>query len=67
MAARYAAFDAMTQQPCRRHMEAEDQLAAEVRRRFFGNSDAPINTGDVADDSDAHRNPFWASAWTALR
>ncbi len=59
MAARYAAFDATTRNDAAGSWKPEEQLANEVRRRFFGNSDAPIKTGDVADDTDAHRNLFW--------
>jgi hypothetical protein len=61
MASRYVAFDAMAnnansvdgyKQPA--------QLAAEVRRRFFSNTDAPIKTGDEAGDFNANRNLMWS-------
>lgn len=60
MASRYVAFEAM-----QRNSGTPDgwkppqQLAGEVRRRFFSNSDAPIKTGDTAGDFSAHRNAFW--------
>lgn len=58
MASRYAAFDATT----RNHASSwkpEDQLAGEIRRRFFSNSQAPIKTNDTAGNFLAHRNLFW--------
>ena len=60
-ASRYLAFDATT----RNGSQSSDgfkppaQLADEVRRRFFSNSDAPIKTGDTAGDFNANRNLFW--------
>lgn len=60
VASRYAAFEGTA-----RHSSAADgwksdaELAVEVRRRFFSNSDAPVKTGDVAGDFDAHRNTLW--------
>lgn len=59
MASRYVAFDAMTRNDSAAGWKPEAQLAEEVRRRFFSNSDAPIKTGDVAGNFDAHRNLFW--------
>lgn len=59
MASRYAAFDAMTRNASMSTWKLEAQLAAEVRRRFFGNPDAPIKTGDTAGDFAAHQNMFW--------
>ena len=60
MASRYVAFEATT----RNHNSIDGfkppgELAAEVARRFYSTSDAPIKTGDTAGDFDAHRNPFW--------
>ena len=58
-ASRYVAFQAVV-----RHSgngwQSDEELAAEVRRRFFGNSDAPVKSGDVAGDFAAHRNPLWS-------
>lgn len=60
MASRYLAFDAIAN-----HADSKDgfkspeRLAAEVRRRFFSNSDAPIKTGDEAGDFNANRNHMW--------
>jgi hypothetical protein len=60
VASRYVAFEGTV-----RHSSSADSwksdadLAQEVRRRFFGNSDAPIKTGDTAGDFNAHRNALW--------
>jgi hypothetical protein len=60
MAARYAAFDASIRNDgTAGAWKSETQLADEIRRRFFGNSDAAIKTNDVAGNFDAHRNLFW--------
>lgn len=59
MASRYAAFDAMVHNDTASTWKPEDQLAEEVRRRFFSTSDAPIKTNDAAGEFAAHRNPFW--------
>jgi hypothetical protein len=55
---RYIAFEAMARNSAS-SWKTDAELAAEVRRRFFSNSDAPIKTGDVAGDFAAHRNPMW--------
>lgn len=60
MASRYVAFDAMNRNDSMGTWKPESQLADEVRRRFFSNSDAPIKTGDVAGDFPANRNLFWS-------
>ena len=61
MASRYVAFDAITRNDIqsRDGWKPEAQLADEVRRRFYSNTDAPIKTGDVAGDFDVNRNLFW--------
>lgn len=59
MASRYAAFDATVHNDAAGSYKQPDQLAAEVRRRYFSRLDAPIKTGDTAGDFDAHRNPLW--------
>lgn len=59
IASRYAAFDAITRNDTAGTWKPEEQLADEVRRRFFSNPDAAIKTDDVAGDFNAHRNPFW--------
>lgn len=59
LASRYAAFDASWHNVMVSSWKDEAQLAAEVRRRFFGHPAAPIKTGDVAGEFTAHRNPFW--------
>lgn len=59
-ASRYTAFEGTV-----RHSssaagwKSDGDLATEVRRRFFSNSDAPIKTNDVAGDFNAHRNTLW--------
>lgn len=59
-ASRYAAFEAMTRNDSTSSgWKAPSQLAAEVRRRFFSNPDAPIKTNDVAGNFKAHQNLFW--------
>ncbi len=57
-ASRYVAFEAMARNSAS-SWKTDAELAAEVRRRFFSNSDAPIKTGDVAGDFAEHRNPMW--------
>jgi hypothetical protein len=59
VASRYLAFDAMTRNDSVSTWKPEDQLAAEVSRRFFSNPDAPIKTDDVAGNFKAHQNLFW--------
>lgn len=59
MASRYVAFDAAARNEWQNTWKDPAQLAAEVRRRFFSNPDAPIKTNDTAGNFDAHRNLFW--------
>lgn len=60
VASRYVAFEGDV-----RHSSSSDgwksdaELAQEIRRRFFSNSDAPIKTHDTAGDFNAHRNTLW--------
>jgi len=60
LASRYVAFEGTI-----RHSssmggwKSDAELAQEVRRRFFSNSDAPIKTNDSAGDFTAHRNTLW--------
>ena len=65
MASRYAAFDATSfgNTAGFNPWKPPAQLADEVRRRFYSNADAPIKTGDVAGEFDAHRNVFWRDPW----
>lgn len=59
-ASRYTAFEGTVH-----HSSSTDgwktdaDLATEVRRRFFSNSDAPVKTNDAAGDFNAHRNALW--------
>lgn len=57
-ASRYVAFEG-TVRHSGSSWKPDAELATEVRRRFFSNSDAPVKTGDVAGDFAAHRNPLW--------
>jgi hypothetical protein len=59
MASRYAAFDAITRNDSISTWKPEAQLADEVRRRFFSNTDAPIKTNDTAGDFKTNQNLFW--------
>lgn len=58
-AARYVAFESAIAGPAVGEASAA-ALARDVRRRHFGNADAPILTGDRAEDIPAHRNPLWS-------
>jgi hypothetical protein len=62
MASRYVAFDATVNNDDidGSSFKTADQLAGEVRRRFFSNVDAPIKTNDTAGNFAAHRNPLWS-------
>jgi Flp pilus assembly protein TadG len=57
-ASRYVAFEGMARNSSN-SWKSDVELAAEVRRRFFSNSDAPVKTNDTAGDFSAHRNPLW--------
>lgn len=57
-ASRYVAFEGMARNS-RSTWKSDTDLSAEVRRRMFSNSDAPVKTGDVAGDFAANRNPLW--------
>lgn len=60
-ASRYVAFEGAARNSSN-SWKSDAELAAEVRRRFFSNSDAPVKTNDVAGDFAAHRNPIWSDA-----
>lgn len=61
MASRYVAFDAIANNAnSASGFKDPAKLAAEVRRRFYSNSDAPIKTGDEAGDFNANRNLMWS-------
>jgi hypothetical protein len=60
LASRYAAFEGMHRNSGTPDgWTPSDELAGEVRRRFFSNGDAPVKHGDAAGDFSAHRNAFW--------
>lgn len=59
MASRYVTFEAMTRNDAQSSWKTPTELAGDVRRRFFSNTDAPIKTGDVAGNFHAHQNLFW--------
>jgi hypothetical protein len=57
-ASRYVAFEGMARNSSS-SWKTDTELAEEVRRRFFSNSDSSIKTADTAGDFAAHRNPLW--------
>ncbi len=61
LASRYIAFETMTRNDGMGDgtFKSVDELTDEANRRFFGNADAPIKTGDAAGDFKAHQNMFW--------
>jgi len=61
LASRYVAFEAMTRNDGigDGSFKPAGELAHEASRRFFGNADAPIKTGDAAGDFKAHQNMYW--------
>jgi len=59
MASRYVAFEAMTRNDSNNSWKPPEELAGDVRRRFLGNADAPVKTGDAAGNFLAHQNLFW--------
>jgi hypothetical protein len=62
MASRYVAFEAVVSNDGMSSYKPPAQLAQEVRRRFYSNSDAPIKTNDEAGDFKANQNLFWVDA-----
>ena len=59
MASRYVAFEATTRNDSSGTFKPVNQLADEVRQRFFSNPDAPIKTNDSAGNFKANQNLFW--------
>jgi hypothetical protein len=60
LASRYVAFEAVARHSSSAgNWKSDSELAQEVRRRFFSNSDAPVKTGDKVGDFNAHRNTLW--------
>jgi hypothetical protein len=59
LASRYVAFEATNHNDAMNSWKPEDQLAGEIRRRFFSNSNAPIKTYDTPGNFMAHQNLFW--------
>lgn len=60
VASRYVAFEgAVRHSSSNEGWKSDAELAQEVRRRFFSNTDAPVKTGDTAGDFDSHRNTLW--------
>lgn len=58
-ASRYIAFEGASRNSSSA-WKADADLAIEVRRRFFSNSNAPVKTDDVAGNFTANRNPIWS-------
>lgn len=63
MASRYVAFEATNRYPGVNSWKPEAQLASEVRRRFFSNSEAPIKYDDASGDFSANRNLMWSDGF----
>lgn len=61
MASRYAAFDATIfgNTTGFNPWKPPAQLADEIRRRYYGNANAPVKTGDVAGEFESDRNVAW--------
>ncbi len=61
LASRYVAFEAMTRNDGMGDgsFKSVDELGQEASRRFFGNANAPIKTGDAAGNFKAHQSMFW--------
>lgn len=59
MAGRYVAFDAAARNDTNVGWKSNDQLAGEVRRRFFSNPAAAVKTDDTAGDFKPDQNLFW--------
>jgi hypothetical protein len=57
-ASRYVAFEG-TVHHSSTGWKSDAALAEEVRSRFFGESQAPVRSGDIAADVDGQRNPMW--------
>jgi len=60
IASRYVAFEGHVRHSSSNGgWKSDPELAQEVQRRFFSNSDAYIKTNDKAGDFNAHRNTLW--------
>jgi hypothetical protein len=59
LAGRYAAFDGATHNIAQGGWKPSTQLADELRRRFFSNSDAAIKTNDTAGNFKSNQNLLW--------
>ena len=61
LSSRYAAFDALNRNDVSGNWKPEEQLAEEIRRRFFGDPEALIRTNDGAEDyaQATSQNLFW--------
>ncbi len=65
-AARYAAFQGIVRNDASpAGWTSDDDLALDIRRRFFGAPGVSIKTGDAAGDADSDRNPLWRDAAAA--
>ena len=60
VASRYVAFEgAVHHSSSATGWKTDEQLAAEVRRRFYSRNDLSIKTNDVVSETPAERNPLW--------
>jgi hypothetical protein len=58
IASRYVAFESIAHDPLNGRLH-DEQIAADVARRFFSRSDATIRTGEAPSDAPAERNGLW--------
>ena len=58
LASRYVAFESIAHDPLNGRLR-DASIAAEVARRFFNRTDAPIQTGERAGDGAEERNNLW--------
>jgi hypothetical protein len=59
MASRYLAFEQTTRNVGEGKWSTPEQLAMDVRRRFFSNPLSPIKNNDAAGNFRADQNPYW--------
>ena len=58
IASRYVAFESIAHDPLNGRLN-DDQIAADVARRFFSRSDVPIHTAEPPSDAVSERNGLW--------
>ena len=58
IASRYVAFESIAHDPLNGRLR-DDEIAADVARRFFSRLDAPIRTGEGPSDAPSEQNGLW--------